>query len=551
MFDMSEPRSTDTDVPETLQSLLVAFTLALAFRGFVVEGFVIPTGSMAPTLMGQHVRFQTPDTGYEYAFDSSAARIPLGSSARPLLVNDPMVSQSRAIGVVPDRAMVSQTRWGDRVLVLKYLYWFSDPSRWDVAVFKNPADPIGPARNYIKRIVGLPGEQVLIADGDIFTAPLEGPLESFRVVRRPGYVQEAIWQPVYDSDYIPVDPTRMERRFLARFEGPPFRPDAPASWRIRDSRIWRCETDAPTRLEWNDEHLGLDDFNAYNIYQYPENIRRSEDDRPIGGTFDLVDLDPVADIRLSAAVFADDPEAMTTEVALSARRHRFTFSVGDGRAAVAIEDELGAVVDRADVAFETPSTGLYDMQFVHVDQTLAIVLDGEELVRLEYDWNPLERLQRALKDFDLAGYRSSPRRYRALPPKLEWSFAGSPLELRRVRLERDLHYKAGILDWDSQSSANGERIGGMLFATDPSAPAALQEGQYLMLGDNSAASLDSRFLARPHPLAVSVTGDDSPFVVHRDLIVGKAWCVYFPAPQRLFGTGWPIVPDFGRFRFIR
>lgn len=548
---MSETPSNDTDVPETLQSLLVAFTLALAFRGFVVEGFVIPTGSMAPTLMGQHVRFKTPDTGYEYAFDSSSARIPLRARPQELLVGDPMVSQSQAIGVVPDRAMVSQTRWGDRVLVLKYLYWFSDPSRWDVAVFKNPADPIGPARNYIKRIVGLPGEQILIADGDIFTAPLDGDLDTFKVVRRPGYIQEAIWQPVYDSDYIPLDPTQLERRFLARFDGPPFSPDQPAKWKIRNSRVWRCDTAESTTLAWNDSHLGLDDFNAYNLYQYPENFKYAEDGRPLGGSFDLVDLDSVADLRLSASLLPDDPNALNTTVTLAARGHRFTFSIGDGRAEVAIVDGSGEIVDRSDATFEIPSTGLLELQFVHVDQTLSIVVDGAELVRLEYDWNPLERLRRSLANFDLAGYRSSPRKYQAPPPKLEWAFSGSPLDLRRVRLERDLHYKSGLLDRGSQSPANGERIGGMLFATDPGAPARLGEDQYLMLGDNSAASLDSRFLARPHPLAVSVTGDDSPFVIHRDLIVGKAWCVYFPAPYRVFDSGPPIVPDFGRLRFIR
>ena len=108
---MSETPSNDTDVPETLQSLLVAFTLALAFRGFVVEGFVIPTGSMAPTLMGQHVRFKTPDTGYEYAFDSSSARIPLRARPQELLVGDPMVSQSQAIGGVPDRAPRRAVVW--------------------------------------------------------------------------------------------------------------------------------------------------------------------------------------------------------------------------------------------------------------------------------------------------------------------------------------------------------------------------------------------------------------------------------------------------------
>ena len=39
---------------ETVESIVVAFTLALLFRAFEAEAFVIPTGSMAPTLMGRH-----------------------------------------------------------------------------------------------------------------------------------------------------------------------------------------------------------------------------------------------------------------------------------------------------------------------------------------------------------------------------------------------------------------------------------------------------------------------------------------------------------------
>ena len=39
---------------ETVESLVIAFTLALLFRAFEAEAFVIPTGSMAPTLMGRH-----------------------------------------------------------------------------------------------------------------------------------------------------------------------------------------------------------------------------------------------------------------------------------------------------------------------------------------------------------------------------------------------------------------------------------------------------------------------------------------------------------------
>jgi len=39
------------------------FVLAMTFRGFVTEGFVIPTGSMAPTLYGRHIDFTCEQCG--------------------------------------------------------------------------------------------------------------------------------------------------------------------------------------------------------------------------------------------------------------------------------------------------------------------------------------------------------------------------------------------------------------------------------------------------------------------------------------------------------
>ncbi len=41
-------------VKETIESIVVALILAFVFRAFVIEAFVIPTGSMAPTLYGAH-----------------------------------------------------------------------------------------------------------------------------------------------------------------------------------------------------------------------------------------------------------------------------------------------------------------------------------------------------------------------------------------------------------------------------------------------------------------------------------------------------------------
>src|SRR5437762_6820922 len=58
--------SDEGSAKETIESILVAFILAFIFRAFVVEAFVIPTGSMAPTLMGAHMRFRCEDCGYKF-----------------------------------------------------------------------------------------------------------------------------------------------------------------------------------------------------------------------------------------------------------------------------------------------------------------------------------------------------------------------------------------------------------------------------------------------------------------------------------------------------
>src|ERR1700758_4663456 len=67
MTSTPAPRPSTGGVKDTIESILVAFILAFIFRAFVVEAFVIPTGSMAPTLLGAHLSFVCPDCGY--AFD--------------------------------------------------------------------------------------------------------------------------------------------------------------------------------------------------------------------------------------------------------------------------------------------------------------------------------------------------------------------------------------------------------------------------------------------------------------------------------------------------
>src|SRR5436305_13424453 len=56
---------------EAVESIAMAVILALLFRGFVAEAFVIPTGSMAPTLDGRHKDLKCPKCGEWYQVSCS------------------------------------------------------------------------------------------------------------------------------------------------------------------------------------------------------------------------------------------------------------------------------------------------------------------------------------------------------------------------------------------------------------------------------------------------------------------------------------------------
>ena len=93
---------------ETIETVLWAVVLALILRTFVIQAFWIPSGSMIPTL-----------------------------------------------------------EIGDRVLVLKFWYHLPkvEPKRGDIIVFKYPVDP---RRDFVKRIIGLPGDKVEMRNGTVY-----------------------------------------------------------------------------------------------------------------------------------------------------------------------------------------------------------------------------------------------------------------------------------------------------------------------------------------------------------------------------------------------
>ncbi|MEE3368262.1 MAG: signal peptidase I [Planctomycetota bacterium] len=153
---------------ETVESLVVAIVLAFLFRGFVAEAFVIPTGSMATTLFGRHNDVQCPECDYWYQTGASAENEDR-RSGEVLATTCPICRFRMEL----DKSHEPNHRSfdGDRILVSKFDYDLAEPSRWDVFVFKYPANA---KQNYIKRLVGLPNEELKIRHGDVYTRPFSG-----------------------------------------------------------------------------------------------------------------------------------------------------------------------------------------------------------------------------------------------------------------------------------------------------------------------------------------------------------------------------------------
>jgi signal peptidase I len=280
---------------ETVESLVVAIILALLFRAFVAEAFVIPTGSMAPTLMGAHKDLFCPHCGINYQTgasienpDEDAANRPGGRDLSNEMVVGSVCPNCRSENPIDFSDPNQRTFTGDRILVSKFLYALAEPQRWDVFVFLQPYNFKQP---FIKRLVGLPNETLRIRHGDLFAHTASQ--SDFAILRKPPDKQLAMAQLVYDTQYPAAS--------LAKAGWPdrwqPWQPGAIAppqdSWQSGDSvdpnsavlkqsngeRVeWlRYFHRLPTRSEWREVNEGkslaaidpyrtraITDFNAYN-----------------------------------------------------------------------------------------------------------------------------------------------------------------------------------------------------------------------------------------------------------------------------------------------
>lgn len=66
---------------------------------------------------------------------------------------------------IPSESMVPTLLVGDRLVADGWAYWKQDPKRGDIVVFDYPRDP---SIKYVKRVVGLPGDEVELKGGELY-----------------------------------------------------------------------------------------------------------------------------------------------------------------------------------------------------------------------------------------------------------------------------------------------------------------------------------------------------------------------------------------------
>lgn len=210
-------RGTPRALVESTVCLLIAVIL---FRTFAAEGYMISTGSMAPHLLGFHKRVVCPACGMSFPFgvaydtDATAVNAAEATNARSRAICPNCGQENIRLTQVP-------RNHGDQLLVFKPAFAWLPPKRWEVVVFRNPHNP---TEAYVKRLVGLPGEEIQIIDGDVYADGM--------LCRKNWPQQRALRIVVHDHRFQPTD----DPRYRPHWQVVPGEGQA-ASWRAEASRF--------------------------------------------------------------------------------------------------------------------------------------------------------------------------------------------------------------------------------------------------------------------------------------------------------------------------
>jgi signal peptidase I len=462
----------------TVEFLILLGIGILMLRTFAAEAYVVPTGSMAPTLLGFHKEVTCPNCKFPFVIGMDER----GRSPRPVCPNCGQDGLDRESAVECN---------GDRLLVQKFFFDVRRPRRWEVAVFQSPAEP---DQAYVKRVVGLPGESILIVDGDVH---IDG-----AIARKTPREQKATRILIHDSAFRPADADRFPRW---AFRGDRSRRISRSGWKAEGAGFVREPGPGATdRVDWLDyRHWDPDrgrfgpvrDFCPYN-----------------GG--DLRGDNVVRDVAFEADL-AIRPDVEGVSVRIEHGGEQFLIAVPvDGKGTVEVRRN-GRVLPLAHPGRGLDSSPAEAPRFARleattIDRRLAVSLDGVPL------FDPI--------DFESPADSGSG----AFASPLGIGVRGGSADVKCVRIFRDIYYTGSL--------AIGPR---RPFGVET--PYLLGPDEYFMLGDNSPVSNDSRFW------------EGSP-VVKGDRFLGKPFLVHLPGQVfalRVFGRSLGWIPDPREIRYIR
>jgi len=544
---------------ETVEALVVAFILALLVRGFEAEAFVIPTGSMAPTLMGRHKEITCPQCGYVYTVNASeedegARGLRLRKDERHPWVVAGTCANCRFQTSVVD----APTFNGDRILVMKFPYDLpflpgaGGPNRWDVVVFRYPEEP---EVSYIKRLVGLPGEELRIYFGDIYIRPPGG--KEFHLERKPLRHQQAMQMMVYDDGFRPEafkDLPEWHRWAAKGGEGwkeeangvyvASAAPGQEASLRYRhvvpDPEQWQAVLNGE-KVSREPRASLITDF-----YSYNSNVAASRPDAGASAFRDSegVGAQPhwVGDLTVSFRLQVKSAGGTVSfDLVEGGTVNRCDIDLTSGAATLLHGDK-----ELAKKVTKIKGPGSYDVMFANVDDRLTLLVDGQPVFSDGVNYETPET-HPAPTAADLSPVGITAR--------------GASVAVSDLVLKRDIYYtqNPGRSDYGG-SWDHGYRPASELFAL-LSDPAHFDElgklewkdfpigaDRYMMLGDNSPRSKDSRGWANGDRYDESFgTGWDTSnrayYEVPRAMLTGKAFFVYWPHGKP-FGPNVQINRDF-------
>ena len=575
---------------ELLESLAIALVLALLFKSFAVEAYVIPTGSMATTLMGRHKDVHCTQCGFPFQISASeesndSAEYPVDSASLPLVLAG-TCPQCRYTMYVGSDNLEKQTYLsfkGDRIFVNKSCFNFRKPTRWHVTVIRYPGRP---QVNYIKRLVGIENETLRIHNGDIFVKK-DGESE-FTIQRKPLTALRAMLRPVDDNDY--VQPELHAIGWPARWffeETPP--------WTVSDqmktfsSPATTGETTwltfrniVPSAEDWR--YLSQRRMPPKGVVDNPQLIadfvgyNSGIDSRSTRGMISLREIQTekgsreeffclkssgslaqnwVSDLAVSCSIeVSGPPGTVNLKLVKGGVEFLCTINAADGKATLSIPGVAGFQGATAETPIRPGRK--FDILFCNIDEELRLAIDGKEI-----DFAGKARYDKLADDLSGPLARDRPPTKLDLTPVAVGS-QGTTVVFRHLKVLRDTYYIScnetnidSICDLKVSPFRRGEYVPAedmekvvnrvlaspeywKTFGKTRITEFKLDKGQYLMFGDNSARSKDSRLW----------TCDGIPPYVESDMLIGEAIFVYWPHGHRIPGTHFALIPNFTKMRFI-